>query len=43
MDVPAGFTTISYDPQYVLAPDKKDYIEVTGQVESKMPPMPVRS
>jgi amidase len=41
MDVPAGFTTISYDPQYVLAPDKKDYLEVTGTVESTMPPMPV--
>jgi amidase len=41
MDVPAGFTTISYDPQYVLAPDKKDYLEVTGTVESKMPPMPI--
>jgi amidase len=39
--VPAGFTTISYDPQYVLAPDKKDYLEVTGTVESKMPPMPI--
>jgi amidase len=41
MDVPAGFTTISYDSQYELAPDKKDYVEVTGTVESKMPPMPV--
>ena len=41
MDVPAGFTTISYDPQYVLSPDKKDYLEVTGTVESKMPPMPI--
>jgi len=41
MDVPAGFTTISYDSQYELTPDKTDYIEVTGAVESKMPPMPI--
>jgi Asp-tRNA(Asn)/Glu-tRNA(Gln) amidotransferase A subunit family amidase len=42
MDVPAGYTQISYDPQYVLSPDKKAYIEVTGDVESRMPnPMPV--
>ena len=41
MDVPAGFTTISYDSQYELNADKNDYVEVTGQVESKMPPMPV--
>ena len=41
MDVPAGFTTISYDSQYELNADKTDYVEVTGQVESKMPPMPV--
>ena len=37
MDVPAGFTQIGYDSQYELAPDKTDYIEVTGTVESKMP------
>ena len=30
MDVPAGFTTISYDSQYELNADKTDYIEVTG-------------
>jgi amidase len=41
MDVPAGFTTISYDSQYELTADKKDYDEVTGTLESKMPPMPV--
>ena len=42
MDVPAGYTQIAYDPQYVLTPDKKRYIEVTGQVETRMPnPMPV--
>jgi Asp-tRNA(Asn)/Glu-tRNA(Gln) amidotransferase A subunit family amidase len=42
MDVPAGYTQISYDPQYALSPDKKAYIEVTGDVESRMPnPMPV--
>lgn len=41
MDVPAGFTTISYDPQYVLSPDQKTYLEVTGTVASEMPPMPI--
>jgi Asp-tRNA(Asn)/Glu-tRNA(Gln) amidotransferase A subunit family amidase len=41
MEVPAGFTTVSYDSQYELAADRKDYLEVTGAVESKMPPMPI--
>jgi Asp-tRNA(Asn)/Glu-tRNA(Gln) amidotransferase A subunit family amidase len=42
MDVPAGYTQITYDPQYVLTPDKKDYVMVTGQVESRMShPMPI--
>jgi len=42
MDVPAGYTQITYDPQYVLTPDKKEYVMVTGQVESRLPhPMPI--
>jgi amidase len=42
MDVPAGYTQAAFDPQYVLTPDKKEYIEVTGDVESRLPhPMPV--
>jgi amidase len=42
MDVPAGYTQIVYEPQYVLTPDKKDYAMVTGQVESRLSnPMPV--
>jgi amidase len=41
MEVPAGFTTISYDSQYELNADRTDYLEVTGTVESKMPPMPI--
>jgi len=42
MDVPAGYAQITYDPQYVLTPDKKDYVMVTGQVESRLPhPMPI--
>ena len=42
MDVPAGYTQISYDPQYALSPDRKTYLEVTGDVESRMPnPMPI--
>ena len=41
MDVPAGYTQIAFDPQYVLAADKKSYVEVTGTVETRMPhPMP---
>jgi hypothetical protein len=42
MEVPAGYTQIVYDQKYALAPDKKDYLEVTGDVESRLPyPMPV--
>jgi Asp-tRNA(Asn)/Glu-tRNA(Gln) amidotransferase A subunit family amidase len=42
MDVPAGYTRVAYDPQYVLAADKKSYREVTGDVASTMPnPMPI--
>jgi hypothetical protein len=42
MDVPAGYTQIVYEPQYVLTPDKKEYLEVTGGVESRLPyPMPI--
>lgn len=41
-DVPAGFNTIVYNPTYALSPDKKEYISVTGTVESKMAhPMPI--
>ena len=40
--VPAGYTTITYDPKYVLSADKKEYVPVTGEVESKLPhPMPI--
>jgi Asp-tRNA(Asn)/Glu-tRNA(Gln) amidotransferase A subunit family amidase len=41
-DVPAGYVTTTYDPKYVLSPDKTDYIAVTGDVASKLPyPMPI--
>ena len=41
-DVPAGYVTASYDPKYVLTEDKKKYIPVTGNVETKLPhPMPI--
>jgi Asp-tRNA(Asn)/Glu-tRNA(Gln) amidotransferase A subunit family amidase len=41
-DVPAGYVTSSFDPKYVLSPDKKEYIAVTGTVESKLRhPMPI--
>ncbi len=40
--VPAGYTTVTFDPTYQLTEDKKEYIAVTGKVESKMPhPMPI--
>ncbi len=41
-DVPAGYVTTTYDPQYVLSADKKRYSSVTGTVETKLPhAMPV--
>ncbi|MDP9037708.1 MAG: amidase family protein [Acidobacteriota bacterium] len=41
-DVPAGFITTTYDPKYVLTPDKKSYIPVTGTVQSTLPhPLPI--
>jgi len=42
IDVPAGYSQIVYEPQYVLSPDKKQYLEVTGTVKSMLPnPMPI--
>jgi amidase len=42
VDVPAGYTTVAYDPKYMLTPDKKRYVAVTGSVKSTMPhPMPI--
>ena len=42
MEVPAGYTQIVYEPRYVLAADKKNYLAVTGDVESRLPyPMPL--
>jgi amidase len=42
MEVPAGYTQIVYEPQYALTADKRDYVMVTGQVESRLPhPMPI--
>jgi amidase len=41
-DVPAGYITTTYDPKYVLSADKKEYVPVTGDVETKLPhPMPI--
>jgi len=40
--VPAGYTTVTFDPKYVLNDDKKQYVATTGTVESKLPhPMPI--
>jgi Asp-tRNA(Asn)/Glu-tRNA(Gln) amidotransferase A subunit family amidase len=42
IDVPAGYTTVAYDPKYALTPDKKRYVALTGTVKSTMPhPMPI--
>ena len=41
MEVPAGYVTTVYNQKYQLSADRKSYIEVTGDVESKLPiPMP---
>jgi amidase len=41
-DVPAGYTDVVYNPQYVLSPDKTQYLAVTGTVKSTLPhPMPI--
>lgn len=42
IDVPAGYTTVVYEPQYRLSADKTRYVSVPGTVESKLPhPMPI--
>jgi Asp-tRNA(Asn)/Glu-tRNA(Gln) amidotransferase A subunit family amidase len=42
LDVPAGYTQVVFEPQYVLTADKTRYEAVTGSVESKMQnPMPI--
>jgi amidase len=42
MEVPAGYTTVEYEPKYVLSPDKTKYVAVSGTVASKLPhPMPI--
>ncbi len=42
IDVPAGYTQIVYEPQYMLSEDRKTYRSVTGTVESRLPfPMPI--
>jgi Asp-tRNA(Asn)/Glu-tRNA(Gln) amidotransferase A subunit family amidase len=42
IEVPAGFVTVAYEPKYVLSPDKKSYITVTGDVQVNLPhPLPI--
>ena len=42
IEVPAGFTTIAYDPKTVLSADKKGYTYITGELRSTLPhPMPI--
>jgi Asp-tRNA(Asn)/Glu-tRNA(Gln) amidotransferase A subunit family amidase len=42
IDVPAGYTQVVYEPQYVLNADRTGYESVTGTVPSQLPhPMPI--
>jgi Asp-tRNA(Asn)/Glu-tRNA(Gln) amidotransferase A subunit family amidase len=42
IDVPAGYTRVSYDPQYVLSADKQRYNTVPGTAPTTLPhPMPI--
>jgi Asp-tRNA(Asn)/Glu-tRNA(Gln) amidotransferase A subunit family amidase len=42
MEVPAGFTTVVYEPGYVLSADRKEYIATTGTVKTPLEhPMPI--
>lgn len=42
IEVPAGYTDVVYEPQYALAPDRKSYVSVAGDVESRLrTPMPI--
>jgi amidase len=41
-EVPAGYVSTVYNPEYQLSADKKEYHAVTGDVQSKLPhPMPI--
>ncbi len=41
-EVPAGYVKVTYDPKNVLSADKKQYVPVTGTVETQLPhPMPI--
>jgi amidase len=42
IDVPAGYTQVSYEPRYELSADGKTYRSATGAVASQLPvPMPI--
>jgi Asp-tRNA(Asn)/Glu-tRNA(Gln) amidotransferase A subunit family amidase len=42
IDVPAGYTTMAYEPKYELSADGKSYRSVTGTEPSQLPhPMPI--
>ena len=41
IDVPAGYTRIVYEPQYVLSADKTSYDSVSGTVQSMLLALPV--
>jgi hypothetical protein len=35
--VPAGYVTVTYDPQYVLSADRREYEWRTGTAQSRLP------
>jgi Asp-tRNA(Asn)/Glu-tRNA(Gln) amidotransferase A subunit family amidase len=42
IEVPAGYTQVVYEPQYVLSESRTSYDIVTGNVKSMLPhPMPI--
>ena len=42
VEIPAGFTTVTYDPKTVLSPDRKEYTYKTGEVRTVLThPMPI--
>jgi amidase len=34
--VPAGFSDVTYEPEFTLSPDKKTYVAVPGKVQTKL-------
>jgi Asp-tRNA(Asn)/Glu-tRNA(Gln) amidotransferase A subunit family amidase len=42
IEVPAGYTQVVYEPRFVLSPDKRRYVAMSGTTRSALPhPMPI--